>query len=312
MCRTAVVSGCLLAVPLCASVPFDDARADEPLFGYVKTTDLLPQGKWEIEQWITNRYRQSQGSYTDVEMRTELEYGITNDLKGSVYLNYSYVNARANDVNGGTSGLNIPENHDPTQPYRATRYDGVSGELVYRVLSPYKDPIGLAFYFEPSIGPRSSEIELRVIAQKNFLDDRLVFAANLWTEYEWEKKEGNPFLAPDDPEFSPRTEKATQLEFDLGVSYRFAPRWSAGLEFRNHNEFAGHTWNHSNQEHTAYFFGPNVHYASEKWWATLTCLWQTHAKAFSEDNRLNTVNGKVYGDEHTRIDGLRLLIGYLF
>jgi len=35
--------------------PAAGARADEPLFGYTYTTDLLPPGKWEIEQWATDR-----------------------------------------------------------------------------------------------------------------------------------------------------------------------------------------------------------------------------------------------------------------
>ena len=30
-------------------------RADENLFGYTYTADVLPRGKWELEQWITDR-----------------------------------------------------------------------------------------------------------------------------------------------------------------------------------------------------------------------------------------------------------------
>ncbi|MFM9481432.1 hypothetical protein, partial [Streptomyces scabiei] len=54
----------------------------------------------------------------------------------------------------------------------------------------------------------------------------------------------------DAPDFS--RSKATYLEEDIGVSYRFRPKWSAGLEFRNHNEFVG--WGLGEQAHTAFFY----------------------------------------------------------
>jgi hypothetical protein len=46
--------------------------------------------------------------------------------------------------------------------------------------------------------------------------------------------------------------------------------WFAGFEFRNHMEFVD--MNLGNQEHSAFFVGPSVHYASEKYWWTLTAL----------------------------------------
>jgi hypothetical protein len=83
-------------------------------------------------------------------------------------------------------------------------------------LSPYTDPIGLAFYLEPSIGPNFRKIEARIILQKNFLDDRLIVASNItWA-----------------PEIRPPLEAPANIETDfngsLGVSYRFAPNWSFG------------------------------------------------------------------------------------
>ena len=77
-----VVASLVLAGSLSAS-----ARADEPLFGYVYTTDLLPKGKWEFEQWITGRYKQSQGRYLGLPMRTELEYGVADNFQIAGYLN---------------------------------------------------------------------------------------------------------------------------------------------------------------------------------------------------------------------------------
>lgn len=289
--------GVAAAITLASAGP---AVAGEALFGYVYTTDVMPKGKYEVEQWITDREGQAHGRFHDVQMRTEVEYGVTDNFQLAGYVNYSDLNASRNSVAGLTEGLDIPADHDPTKPYHKFRYDGISAEAVWRVLSPYKDPIGLAFYVEPEVGPRENALEVKVLAQKNYLDDRLVLAANLWTEIEKEKVEGEGW------------EKASVWELDLGASYRFRPNWSAGLEFRNHNEFTGWTLDHSNQEHTAFFFGPNIHYAGERWFFTATALYQLHAKAYSDDQRAEIAHGRVYGDEHTTWDGLRLKIGRTF
>jgi len=275
----------------------DPAHASEAIFGYVYTLDLTPKGGVEYEQWITDREGQAKGHFHDVLMRSEIEYGLTDNLQLSGYLNYSYINANRNSVNGETSGIDIPADHDPTKPFNALRFDTVSAELIWRALSPYTNPIGLGFYVEPEVGPRERAIELRVILQKNFLDDRLITAANVWAELEREDAGGGEI------------ERATMLETDLGISYRFAPKWFAGLEFRNHNEYVGYTVSTDDQEHTAFFIGPVLHYGSEKWWATLTLMHQFKATGFTDEQRDNIRGGLIFGDEHTRFDGIRLAIG---
>jgi uncharacterized protein DUF6662 len=277
------------------------------------TTDYLPRGKAEIEQWITDRKGQAHGHFHQVEMRTEFEYGLTDDLQTSLYINYTYQNANANSVNHLTEGIDIINTHNPSLPLNAAHFDGFSWETIYRVLSPYKDPLGLAFYVEPEIGPREQSIELRTIVQKNFLDDRLVFAGNLWLEFERERTTNlDTGSGPDWVPQSGAKERATMLELDLGVSYRFAPNWAVGLEFRNHNEYGGYSLLHRDQDHTAFFLGPNIHYANERFFATLTILPQLGAIAFTPDQKAQIFRGRIYGDEHTRIDGIRLKIGVVF
>jgi len=284
-------------VLLCGAGP---AAAAEALFGYVYTTDVMPKGKVEVEQWLTAREGQARGRFHDLQMRTEVEYGVTDNFQLAGYLNYSYIDAHRNSPSGLTEGLDIPANHDPAKPFSAFRYDGVSAEAIWRVMSPYKDPVGLAFYAEPEVGPRENALELKGLLQKNFMDDRLVLAANLWGEIESEKVEGEGW------------EKASVWELDLGASYRFRPKWSVGLEFRNHNEFSGWTLSSNAQEHTAYFLGPNIHYGGERWFATLSALYQVGARGFNDEQREAMAHGRIYGDEHTTWDGVRLKIGRTF
>jgi hypothetical protein len=283
------------------------AHAGEPLFGYVYTTDTTPAGKWEIEQWVTAREGQAQGRFHHIHLATEFEYGVTDNFQVAVYAKFMYDDDSANSVRGFTEGIEIPYNHDKTRAYQAFRQDGTSIELLYRVLSPYKDPLGLAFYVEPEFGPREAGLELKAIFQKNFLDDQLVLALNTWIEFEYES--GSNLSMPGE-EAPNEIEQMTMAEADLGVSYRFAPNWFAGLEFRNHNEYGGFTMAHAYQEHTAFFGGPNIHYASQKWFFTLSALRQLGAVAYSDEQRAEMKSNKLYGDEHTAWDGIRLKVGF--
>jgi hypothetical protein len=222
-----------------------------------------------------------------------------------------YANENGNSVRGLTEGIELPYNHNPNQPYSAARFDGFSVEAMYRVLSPYIDPIGLAFYIEPELGLYESGFENRVILQKNFFDDTLVLAMNAWVEFDYEQSSNLVTAGSDDvPDGS--WSQNTYAEIDLGASYRFAPHWSFGIEFRNHNEFRSWTLSTAAQDHTAFFLGPNIHYAAEHWFFTLSALRQLHAIGFTDDQRAEILNGMLYGDEHTDWDGIRLKVGFPF
>src|SRR5271168_3762986 len=153
------------------------AKAGEPIFGYLYTTDLAPQGKWELEQWFTDREGQANGHFHHLDMSTEVEYGVTDNFQVALYVNYMYADESENSVAGKTEGIEIPYNHDKNTPYQTGRFDGISMEFMYRALSPYIDPIGLAFYVEPELGTWETGVEFRSIVQKNYFDDQLVLVA---------------------------------------------------------------------------------------------------------------------------------------
>lgn len=89
-----------------------------------------------------------------MDARTEFEYGVSDSFQLALYLHYTYINASENSVRGKTEGIEIPFDHDSSKPYSRVRWDG---------------------------------LELRLILQKNFMDDLLVVDANFWVEYEREK-----------------------------------------------------------------------------------------------------------------------------
>jgi hypothetical protein len=282
------LSSLILSMPAWAS--------DSP-FGYVYTTDTHPQGQWEIEQSVTQLHGKSQGEYDAYRMRTELEYGITNDLQGGLYLNYNTVTADRNNVDGTTGGRFVPASADPQARYSSTFFDSVSGEVIYRLVSPYLHPVGVAFYVEPTYGAKHQELETKALFQMNFLDDQLVLAANIVAALEHQKYSGD-------------WDKETELEFTTGAAYRFAQHWQAGLEFRNQRGYEGYGF--STPGYSAFFLGPTLHYAEQKWWATLSYLPQLKgARGYTDEQRAAIVDGRIYGDEQEKYE-VRLKLGWVF
>lgn len=293
------LAGVVLTSALAAiTVP---AHADENLFGYVYGAETLPKGAGEIYTWITRRHDKGVGAYRALDAQIELEYGITDRLQGSLYLTGNKHTIR---------GVSQPdENGDADIPdlKRNFAFNGVKASAKYMFKSPYKDGYGLSMYVEPTFTryqkvrgteARQYSVEFRGIFQKNFLDDQLVFAANLWLEPEWRK-------------FKSTGEKESEVEaeLDLGLSYRFMPKWYAGLEYRYHSEYPNsgtYTLQLSKREHSAHFLGPTLHYGDKNWWFTATWLPQLGGRPLDR-----SVSNRLHLDEHERAE-YRLKVGYNF
>lgn len=244
---------CGLSLALGAFLPA--VHADENYFGYTYGSETLPKGGWEVYQWVTSRTGKADGSYHAIDYQTEFEHGFTDHLQGSFYLNA---------ISHHTSGVSDFTDREQF------RFNGFQASAKYSFKSPYKDGYGLAVYLEPgykryaaSSGERTDIyfLEPKLILQKNFLDDTVVWATNFSAEFEREHHR-------EEEEW----ESELELQLSTGVSYRFAPNWFAGLEGlatsafeRMHLEELGEY---------AVFAGPNLHYADKKWWATVTVLSQ--------------------------------------
>lgn len=257
------------------------AWADESPFSHIYTAEVLPQGAMEIEQWATWAWQKPQERFYQLKGRTEFEYGVTSRFQIAGYLNY----ARTSITPQGPGAPDGAENE--------TEFEAVSLEGIYQVLDPYTQPLGLALYFEPAIGADERELEFKLLLQKNLLEDRLILAANINLEYEWEREPGG-------------WEHASALEFYLGASYRVAPGWFAGVEFLNENAYDGHILGTAHAETNAYFAGPTLHYATENWWATLAVLTQLPWGGNPGGGAGALSHGYLTGEERMR---LRLRIG---
>lgn len=240
-----------------ASAP---AQADERYFGYTYSAEPMPKGETEIELWATDRRGKETGHYDAQDYRIEVEHGFTDRLTVSGYLNLGSHHIR---------GLE-PDFEDV---HRNFALQGLSSEIKYNVLSPYKDGFGLTLYAEPAWSRIHSvegekgteyELELKAILQKNFLDDRLIWASNFVFEPEFEhEKETDELTGETESEW----EKELKLHVTSGLAYRIGPGWFAGVEGRYSSVYPDFTHG-LHRETYAVFAGPTIHYAAKKWWIT--------------------------------------------
>lgn len=276
-------------VLLATALHLSFAHAGEGSFGWIYTLDLQPKGKLEFEQRLQLNTQQAQGSYDAWVSRTELEYGVTNDLQIAGYLNAYYTSANQNYINSEdgssyTGGYGVPESHNPAAGYRKGGIEGGSLEAIYRITNPVTSPVGIGLYLEPTLGRNKDEIEGRLLLQSNFIDDKLVLAGNVVVANERLKFIGNGNV----PE--------SMLDILVGASYRFAPKWSAGVEARFHNDYS--ELNLRNQVQKAIFVGPNVHYASKDWWITGAWRYQLPGGSCMNGGEAECSNSRVW-DSHS-------------
>jgi len=94
-------------------------QANRP-FGYVYTPIPTPRASAKSKQWITRRHGQSRGDFDLWQFRTELEYGVSDNLQTALYLNYDSVNAFRNRPDDTTGpGAFVPDRVDPNARYKS-------------------------------------------------------------------------------------------------------------------------------------------------------------------------------------------------
>ena len=273
------------AILCCVSI----VRGDEQLFGFVRGAETLPAHRWEVYQFVTLGEGKSEGTYYGTHFETEAEYGLTDQLQTSLSLVQHYF------YNKGVDG-----DRDALDNTNAYRFGGFEGSAKYRLLSPFKDPIGIALRLEggyllhdevDGLDQHERYIKPEIDFQKDFLEDRLICALDLGAEWAWGKQ--------------PAEQYPRELSFEgaAGVAYRFAPNWYAGVEIHTRWEYP--LFDLNNFEHRVFYAGPSIHYSQERWWATLTWNYQVYGKGVDEP-----ADGQTFAEETRQL--FRLKVGFNF
>ena len=247
-------------------------RADENLYGTVRTAETLPKGHVDIYHTLQFNTGKEAGNYRAWESELEFEYGFSDQLQLSIGAVQRYHHVRS------VPGL------DDTNRYH---FGGVVLSAKYRVLSPFKDVVGLALRLEGGYLPTDDVAGLEqeefyinpsIILQKNFLDDTINVSFNIGAQMAWGKKPAEEY----DYELA--------LEQSFGISYRFAPNWYLGVEERFRSEYPEADLGF--HEHTVMFVGPSLHYGAKGWWTTLQYGFQVWGEEVDQ-----TVRNKAFAEE---------------
>ncbi len=300
------------------------AQAEENLWIYATGTDTRPKGSTELKISDVMREGKNAGDYTFHDIRPEIEYGITDRLTvGASVLIFDHDYNVGSEAEGGPCPM--CDAGDGTGKFNDTQYGGYEIEAKYNILSPYKDPFGLSLglayerrnrYRLDGAKIHQYSIVPKLFLQKNFLDDTLVFAFTGKMEFE---KRTSPGVKEDEIAF----------DLALGGSYRVAPKWFVGLEYRYQSDYLcpevdGECDDEDNvgleksrlsltdlkigsRHQYGSYFGPTVHYAEKEWWATAGLLFQVKGGG---SPYADVRNGRNW-DEHERYH-LGLALGYEF
>ncbi len=261
------------------------AHADEQLFGFVRGAETLPKNRFEIYQFTTFRTGKDRGTYYGTDFESEIEYGVTDQLQMS-----------ASVVNHYFYNCDVPELPDKDN----YRFGGLEFSAKYRALSPFKDPIGLALRLEggyllndevDGLPQHERYLKPEIDLQKDFFDDTLIINLDFGAEWAWGKQPAEQYPR----EFS--------FESAGGVAYRFAPNWFVGAEGHFRAEYP--LFDLYQFEHRVFYAGPSLHYARERWWATLTYNYQVFGKGIDEP-----AHGKSFAEEQRHV--FRLKVGFNF
>lgn len=261
------------------------ARADEQLFGFVRGAETLPKGRFEIYQFATLRTGKDAGTYYGSDFDTEIEYGFTDQFQMSTAVVNHYF------YNQDVPGLDNKDRY---------RFGGFEVSAKYRALSPFKNPIGIALRMEGGYllydevdGLKQHERYLKpeIDFQKDFFDDTLIINLDLAAEWAWGKK--------------PAEEYPREFSYEVagGVAYRFAPNWFFGIESHMRAEYP--LFDFYQFEHRVFYAGPTLHYARERWWATLSWAHQVYGKGIDEP-----IHERTYAEEQS--NKFRLKVGFNF
>lgn len=262
------------------------AIADEQLWGFVRGAETLPAGKAEVYQFITLRTGKALGGkYRAWDFDTEYEYGFTDKLQASVSVVNHFFHLR---------NVDALENQD------RFRFGGVEASMKYRILSPFKDVVGLAVRVEGGYmttddvaGLDQDQLYIfpQLMIQKNFLDDTLITSLNIGAQMSWGKK--------------PAEEYDYEIGYEAGaaLSYRFAPNWFIGAEAAFRVEYPEADFGF--QEHNVVYAGPSIHYGAKNWWATATWGYQIYGNEFEEVS-----SRRAFAEQQRNI--FRLKVGFNF
>jgi hypothetical protein len=247
--------------------------AQDRVFTYTYQSLVLDKGQKEIEVWSTFRGGR-EDYFRGIDHRIEFEIGLGKRLQTAFYLNYGYSKAI--------------ETLDEIQSVNTHNTYSFSNEWKFKLTDPVANALGSALYFEYGIGPDETELEGKIILDKQV--GRTLHAFNIVGEYEFEKE-----FESENGELDAVTGREAYFELDYAFSFRIKNGLAAGLEARNQNQFS----TSGQLESSVLSLGPCLSYYTDGFWLNLTIMPQV-------------ANLKGGGQELTEHEKLQIRLAFSF
>ena len=220
-------------------------QADRKYFGRSYLANTLPAKAFEFELWNTARIDKSVGFYYRFQPRMEFEYGITDRLTTSLYMNF-----------------NSTQIEDATISRKEFAFDGTAVELRYRLTELGEYIVDPAVYFELTYSGSEVEYESKLILSKRV--GNIISALNITSEI------SRDVVA---------SKHEAKFEITGGLGYDVTQTVSLGLEFKNHSNFDNI---YDKKENSALFIGPTINILTEKFYFTFNILAQVTGSPVSK------------------------------
>lgn len=212
----------------------------ENLFGFTDGSDTGEAGSTSLELDMTGRFTKRAGSYAGVAQKFDFGFGVTDDLSISLGVLGDYHRVR-----------DVPDLENLGGRYV---FNGVGGEVRYRILNREAAPFGVTLHVEPSIarvdeesGERGRRItsETKLILDRELVPQRLFGAVNLLYEVDRFRGRG-----------AAETERSSNLGTSIAIAYQIGPSFFIGGEGRYLRAYEGYGLDRYQGD--AFFLGPTL------------------------------------------------------
>ena len=205
--------------------------------------------------------------YRAFEHRLEFEVGLGSKLQTAFYLNYGY-----------SKGIETAGNVDHLVAESAYSF---ANEWKLKLSDPTANRIGSAVYFEYTLRTEETELEAKIILDKQI--GKVTQALNVSGEYEFKNE-----FSDNNDQIVVNKEHEIKLNLNYGLAYQLHKNFYLAMELSSNNLYEENEWKFS-----VLSAGLGLSYNMSGFWVNLSCMPQisnliTSNQELSDNEKLQT------------------------
>lgn len=229
----------LILIAIICICSIHSALAQDRHFAWSYNSITLNKGAADIEVWNTYSFGRDDYYYSLLHQRLEFEFGVTNKIQTSFYLNAKHQTIGPKDT---TEFIDLSKSSTFS----------FSNAWKFNILNPSVHPVGLGAYLEYYLAQGEIELEGKLMIDKFTPKSRYVLNSTFEYEIEFEPEEENGNVENE-------IEKELKIENSLGYMFHPKPNFGLGLELVNMNAIHESDW-----EYSTIYAGPSIFFSRER------------------------------------------------